>query len=87
MSPRDGPVPGGERGMLVRGRPRRSHTATDPGEREAPGVVEKHQDLVVGRRMKRRGMRWTKRGADNLLALQARSFCDRLLREWGVIAA
>lgn len=51
------------------------------------GVVEKHQDLVVGRRMKRRGMRWTRRGADNLLALQARRFSDRWPQRWGVIAA
>jgi hypothetical protein len=41
------------------------------------GVVEKHQDLVVGRRMKGRGMRWTRGGADAQLALQARRFCDR----------
>ncbi len=47
------------------------------------GVVEKHQDLVVGRRMKRRGMRWTRRGADNLLALQARCFSDRWPDRWG----
>lgn len=30
------------------------------------GVVEKHQDVVVGRRMKRRGMRWSGLGVDNL---------------------
>lgn len=51
------------------------------------GVVEKHQDLVVGRRMKRRGMRWSRRGADNLLALQARRFSDRWPDRWGVVAA
>ena len=50
------------------------------------GVVEKHQDLLVKRRMKGRGMRWTRRGADNLLALQARRFCDRWPTEWGVVA-
>ncbi len=50
------------------------------------GVVEKHQDLLVKRRMKGRGMRWTRRGADNLLALQARRFCDRWPTSWGVIA-
>jgi hypothetical protein len=50
------------------------------------GVVEKHQDLLVKRRMKGRGMRWTRRGADHLLALQARRFCDRWPTEWGVIA-
>lgn len=51
------------------------------------GVVEKHQDLVVGRRMKRRGMRWTRRGADNLLALQARRFSHQWPDRWGVVAA
>lgn len=50
------------------------------------GVVEKHQDLVVKRRMKGKGMRWTRRGADHLLALQARRLCDRWPTEWGVIA-
>ncbi len=28
------------------------------------GGVEKHQDLLVGRRMEGRGMRWTRRGAE-----------------------
>jgi hypothetical protein len=50
------------------------------------GVVEKHQDLLVGRRMKRQGMRWTRRGAENLLALQARRLCDRWPTSWGVVA-
>jgi len=50
------------------------------------GVVEKHQDLLVKRRMKGKGMRWTRRGADNLLALQARRFCDRWPTSWGVVA-
>lgn len=49
------------------------------------GVVEKHQDLLVKRRMKKQGMRWTRRGADCLLALQARRFCDRWPTRWGVI--
>lgn len=48
-------------------------------------VVEKHQDLLVGRRMKKRGMRWSKRGANNLLALQSRKFCNRWPTEWGVV--
>jgi hypothetical protein len=46
------------------------------------GVVEKHQDLVVGRRMKRRGMRWSMRGADHLLALQARRYSGRWDEIW-----
>ena len=50
------------------------------------GVVEKHQDLLVKRRMKGRGMRWTRRGADRLLALQARRFCDHWPARWGVVA-
>lgn len=50
------------------------------------GVVEKHQDLLVKRRMKGRGMRWTRRGADHLLALQARRLCDRWPSRWGVVA-
>jgi hypothetical protein len=50
------------------------------------GVVEKHQDLVVKRRMKGKGMRWTRRGAEHLLALQARRFCNRWPTRWGVVA-
>jgi hypothetical protein len=37
------------------------------------GVVEKAADIVVGRRMKRRGMSWSRKGANNLLALRVRS--------------
>lgn len=51
------------------------------------GAVEKHQDLMVGRRMKRCGMRWTRRGADHLLALQALRFSDRWPTRWGVVTA
>lgn len=51
------------------------------------GAVEKHQDLMIGRRMKRRGMRWTRRGADHLLALQALRFSNRWPTHWGVIPA
>jgi hypothetical protein len=50
----------------------------------APALWRK--DLLVKRRMKGRGMRWTRRGADHLLALRARRFCDRWPTEWGVIA-
>lgn len=49
-------------------------------------VVEKHQDLVVKRRMKRQGMRWTRAGAEHLLALQARRFCHKWPTRWGVVA-
>lgn len=51
------------------------------------GVIEKHQDLVVCRRMKGRGMRWTRRGADRLLALQARRHSGRWPTRWGVMPA
>jgi hypothetical protein len=36
------------------------------------GVVEKAADIVVSRRMKRRGMSWSRQGANNLLALRNR---------------
>lgn len=36
------------------------------------GAIEKHNDIVIDRRMKGRGMRWTKKGANNLLKLQLR---------------
>lgn len=34
------------------------------------GAIEKQQDLVIGRRFKGQGMRWTKRGANRLLKLR-----------------
>jgi len=34
------------------------------------GPVEKHVELTVNRRFKRRGMRWSRRGARNLLAIR-----------------
>lgn len=34
------------------------------------GAIEKTQDIFIGRRMKRRGMRWSRTGAENLLALR-----------------
>lgn len=36
------------------------------------GAVEKEQDLVVGRRFKGQGMRWTRKGANRLLKLRIR---------------
>jgi len=36
------------------------------------GVIEKMADLVVKKRMKRQGMRWSQAGANNLLALRTR---------------
>jgi hypothetical protein len=66
--------------------PRRLRRGEDRMHVVGSGVVEKHQDLLVKRRMKGKGMRWTRKGADNLLALQARRFCDRWPTSWGVIA-
>mgnify|MGYP001583436663 FL=1 len=37
------------------------------------GVIEKMADLVVKKRMKRQGMRWSQAGANNLLALRTRA--------------
>ena len=51
------------------------------------GVVEKHQDILVNRRMKHRGMRWSKKGADQLLTLQARRFSGEWNDLWEVKAA
>jgi len=39
---------------------------------EGSGAVEKQMDLVVGRRFKGQGMRWTRRGANRLLKLRLR---------------
>ena len=46
----------------------------EPGTIWGSGVVEKMVDVVVGKRMKRQGMSWSKRGANNLLALR----CHRI---------
>jgi hypothetical protein len=51
------------------------------------GVIEKHQDILVNRRMKHRGMRWSRKGADALLALQARRFSNEWDQLWEVRAA
>ena len=39
---------------------------------EGSGAIEKQMDLVVGRRFKGQGMRWTRRGANRLLKLRLR---------------
>jgi hypothetical protein len=46
------------------------------------GVVEKAADIVVARRMKRRGMTWSREGANNLLALRLRALNDSYDRRW-----
>jgi hypothetical protein len=42
-----------------------------PGEVWGSGVMEKMADVVVGKRMKRQGMIWSRAGANNLLALRS----------------
>ncbi|MDP2664426.1 MAG: UPF0236 family protein [bacterium] len=39
---------------------------------EGSGAVEKQMDIVVGRRFKRQGMRWTRKGVNRLLKLRLR---------------
>lgn len=40
------------------------------------GVVEKAADIIVARRMKRRGMTWSREGANNLIALRLHALND-----------
>lgn len=44
---------------------------------EGSGAIEKQMDIVVGRRFKRQGMRWTRKGANRLLKLRLREL-DRV---------
>lgn len=44
---------------------------------EGSGAVEKQMDIVVGRRFKRQGMRWTRKGANRLLKLRLKEL-DRV---------
>ncbi len=47
------------------------------------GAMEHNVDLVVARRFKRQGMRsWSRRGADNLLALRTLAMNDAAWRDW-----
>ena len=46
------------------------------------GVIEHTIDLVVARRMKRQGMRWSREGAHNLLALRALAVDPTAWRSW-----
>ena len=39
---------------------------------EGSGAIEKQMDLVVARRFKGNGMRWTRKGANRLLKLRLR---------------
>ena len=48
------------------------------GKRNGSGAVEKAIGIHVGRRLKRQGMRWSKEGANNLLALRT----EKLNRLW-----
>lgn len=47
------------------------------------GAMEHNVDLVVARRFKRQGMRaWSRRGADNLLALRTLAMDEHAWRDW-----
>jgi hypothetical protein len=46
------------------------------------GVIEHTIDLLVARRMKRQGMRWSKEGAHNLLALRSLGMDPAAWRTW-----
>ena len=46
------------------------------------GVVEKAADIVVARRMKRRGMSWSREGGNNLLALRLLALNNSYDRRW-----
>ena len=48
------------------------------------GVVEKAADIIVARRMKRRGMTWSREGANNLLALRLLALNDSHDRRWNI---
>ena len=51
-----------------------------PNRIHGSGVIEKMAELIVKKRMKRQGMRWTKEGANNILALRAEFFNKHALR-------
>ena len=47
------------------------------------GAMEHNVDLIVARRFKRQGMRsWSRRGADNLLALRCLAMDEDAWRPW-----
>jgi len=49
-----------------------------PGEwMHGSAPAEKHIELTVNRRFKRRGMRWSKKGARNLLAIRLEVIATR----------
>lgn len=62
----------------LRGNQPRLHAAAELKKQGAPpelcvrgsGAIEHNVDLVIARRMKRRGMFWSREGADNMLALR-----------------
>jgi len=53
---------------------------------EGSGAIEKQMDLMVGRRFKGQGMRWTRNGANRLLKLRIREL-EKACPEWGRRAA
>lgn len=46
------------------------------------GVIEKNVDIVVSRRFKKKGMRWSKQGSSNLLALRILSLNENDWNKW-----
>jgi len=63
------------RTLLARGAP--SELCT-----RGSGVIEHTIDLLVARRMKRQGMRWSKEGAHNMLALRSLLLDPPSWRAW-----
>lgn len=53
---------------------------------EGSGAIEKQMDLMVGRRFKGQGMRWTRKGANRLLKLRLREM-EKACPEWSRRAA
>lgn len=63
---------------------RRLASAGAPAElcTRGSGVVEHNIDLVACRRMKRQGMRWSRRGAHHMLALRCLLLDPAAWRAW-----
>ena len=54
-----------------------------PDKRNGSGAVEKNIGIHVGRRLKKQGMRWSKEGANNLLALRTEKLNQLWRDEFG----
>ena len=55
----------------------RSKSIDLPERLDGSGGIERQVGVVVGHRMKRQGLSWTRNGADNLLAVRT-ALLDRL---------